>query len=143
MDHDGEIEGRRRLLRAPQRLEIVGPGDIVRQPRLDADDDVAVARDGALRQRDVGAVDVVQFAGRRDDAGPGDVDEAAADLRRAAGYGGDLIDVFGAPGAGVAPGGDAVLQAHRRTFLALAGMSVDVDQPRGDDLAARVDGFGR
>src|ERR1700686_5696481 len=107
MDHDGEIEGRRRLLGAPQRLEIVRPGDVVRPPRLDAADDIAIARDGALRQRHVGTVDVVQFAGRRDDAGPGDVDQATADLRRAAGYGGDLIDVVGAAGAGVDPGGEA------------------------------------
>ena len=55
VDHDRQIERRGRLLGAAQRLEVVGAGDVVRQPRLDADDDVAIARDGALRQRHVGA----------------------------------------------------------------------------------------
>src|SRR5262249_8140379 len=50
VDHHREIEGGGRLLRAPQRFEIVGVGHVFRQPRLDADDHVAMARDRPLRQ---------------------------------------------------------------------------------------------
>jgi hypothetical protein len=53
--------------------------------------------------------------------------------------GGDRVDVVGSTRAGIDPGDDAVLQAHGRTFLAAAGMGVDVDQAGGDDLAARID----
>ena len=56
--------------------------------------------------------------------------------------GGDLIDVVGAARAGIDPAGHAVLQGQLRPFLAAAGMGVDVDQARGDDLAARIDRFG-
>ena len=62
MDHHRQIERRRRFLGAPQRLEIVGAGHIVRQARLDANDDIAIARDRPLRQSHVGVVDVVQLA---------------------------------------------------------------------------------
>ena len=44
--------------------------------------------------------------------------------------------------AGIDPARHAVLQAQRRPFLAAAGMGVDVDQARRDDLAARIDRFG-
>ncbi len=142
MDHDRKIEGRGRLLRAPQRLEIIGASDVVRQARLDAHDDIAIARDRPLRQRDVGAVDIMQLALGRDDAGPGDVHQDAADLRRAAGNRSDLIDIVGAPEAGIDPTGDAILQAHRRAFLAAAGMGVHVDQARRDNIAARIDRLG-
>ena len=142
MDHDREVERRGRLLRAPQRLEVIGAGDVVRQARLDAHDDIAIARDRALRQGDIGAVDIMQLALGRDDAGPGDVHQDAADLRRATRDGSDLIDIVGAAGAGVDPAGDAILQAHRRPFLASAGMGVNVDQARRDDLSARIDRLG-
>ena len=77
-----------------------------------------------------------------DDAGARDVHQGAADLRRCPRDGGDLIDVVGAARAGIDPAGHAVLQEQRRPFLAAAGMGVDVDQARGDDLAARIDRFG-
>jgi hypothetical protein len=54
MDHHRQVEGRGRLLSAPQCLEIVGAGHIRGQSRLDADHDIAVARDRAARQTHVG-----------------------------------------------------------------------------------------
>src|SRR5262249_4428881 len=81
VDHHRQVERRGRLLRAPQRLEIVAAHDVLREPRLDAEDDVAVAGDGAACQRYVGARDVDQLAAG-DDAGAGDVDKGTADLRR-------------------------------------------------------------
>src|ERR1700738_782298 len=45
---------------------VEGAGHVFRQPRLDADHDVAIAGDRALRQGHVGGVDVVQLAGRGD-----------------------------------------------------------------------------
>src|SRR5580693_2804356 len=142
MDHDREIEGSSRLLRPPQRLEIIDAGDIVRQARLDADDDIAMARDRPLGQADVGAIDVVQLALGRDDTGAGDIHQDASELWRAAVDGCDLIDIVSAARTGVDPTGHAILQAHWRPFLALAGMGVNVDQARSHDLAARIDGLG-
>ena len=51
VDHHRQIEGRcADLLRAPQHLVIVRAGDVARQPRLDADDEVAVLRDRVARR---------------------------------------------------------------------------------------------
>ena len=75
-------------------------------------------------------------------AGARDVDQAAADLRRAARDGGDCVHVVRAARAGIDPACHAVLQAHRRAFLAAAGMGVDVDQAGRHDLAARIDRVG-
>src|ERR1051326_4967744 len=61
------------------------------------------------------------------------------DLRRLPRHGSNRIDVVGAAGAGVHPAGYAVLQAKGRALLGAPGVRVDVDQPRCDDLAARVD----
>ena len=142
VDHHRQIEGRGRFLRAPQRLEIVGIGDVFRHSRLDADDDIVMARDGATRQGNVSEVDVVQFAGWADDAAARDVHQHAADLRRSPRDGSDLIDVVCAARAGIDPACHAVLQGQRRPFLAAAGVSMDVDQARRDDLAARIDHVG-
>src|SRR5580692_6499602 len=67
-----------------------------------------------------------------------DVDQAAADLRRAAHHRGDRVHVVGSARAGIDEAGHTVLQAHRRSLLAAAGMDVDVNQARSDDLAARI-----
>ena len=138
VDHDRQIERRGRLLGATQTLEIVGAGDIFRQPRLDANDDVAVARNGAADQGYVGAVDVQQLpageAGARRN-----VDQGAADLRRAARILGDRVHVVRPARAGIDPSGHPILQAQRWPILAAAGMGVDVDKARGDDLASCVD----
>ena len=142
VDHHRQIEGGRRLLRAPQRFEIVGAGHVFRQPRLDADDDIAIARDRPLRQGHVGGVDVVQLAAGSDNAGARDIHQRAADLRRSSRHRGDLIDVVGAARAGIDPAGHAVLQEQLRPFLAAAGMGVNVDQARRNDLAARIDRLG-
>ena len=142
MDHDRQVEGRRRLLCAAQGFKIVGLRNVVRQPRLDADHNVTIAGDGCLRQRHIGRVDVVQLASGSDNAGARDVDQAAANLRRASRNRGHCIDIVRSARAGIDPAGHAVLQAHRRALLAAAGMGMDVDQARGDDLAACIDRLG-
>jgi hypothetical protein len=55
VDHHRKIEGGGRLLSTPQRFEIVGVGHVFRQPRLDADDNITMARDRPLRQSNVGS----------------------------------------------------------------------------------------
>jgi hypothetical protein len=56
--------------------------------------------------------------------------------------GGDLIDVVGARRSAVDPAGHAVLQANARALRHAGSMGVDVDQTRGDDLAAGIYGIG-
>ena len=136
------MKGAAAFLRAAQRLEVVGARDVVGQARLDADDNVTMARDRALRQSHAGGIDVVRLAGRSDDAGPRDVDQAAAELRRAARDRGNRVHIVRSARAGIDPGGDAVLQTHRRALLTAPGMGVDVDQARNDNLAARIDVLG-
>src|SRR5262249_57702185 len=70
-------------------------------------------------------------------------DEGGGDGGGGGGGGGDGIHVVRAARAGIDPTRHAVLQAHRRAFLAAAGMGVDVDQARHYELAARVDRVGR
>src|SRR6516162_5283888 len=65
MDHHGQAEGLGCRLRAPQRLKIIGPGHVVRQSRLDPDDEVAMTPDRPARQTDVGMAEVMQFAAGR------------------------------------------------------------------------------
>jgi hypothetical protein len=77
VDHDRQIEGCRGLLCPAQRLEVVGTRDVVRQARLYANDDVAIASDSGLRQSDIRRADVMQLAAGGDDAGAGDVDETS------------------------------------------------------------------
>src|SRR5262249_31566169 len=139
VNHYGQAVGCE--LRTPQGFEIVGIGHSIGHASLDANDDVAVARDRAACEIDIGAGQVVQLAASGN-ARTRDVDEAAADLRCAARDGGDFIHVVCAARAGIDPTGHAVLQAHRRPVLAAAGVGVDVDQARRDDLAARIDGVG-
>jgi hypothetical protein len=91
----GQVERGRSLLGAPERLEIVGAGHIGRQPRLDADDDVAVAYDRPAREVHIGFVEVHQLAAGRD-ACPRDVDEEAAEIGPGPCDGSHLIDVVGA-----------------------------------------------
>ena len=93
VDHHRQIEGRGHFLGAPQHLEIVGAGDVVRQPRLDADDDVAVARDGVARRRTSARLDVHRVAVGQD-AGAPDVDQDAAEVRRRLGDGDRLVDAI-------------------------------------------------
>ena len=67
-------------------------------------------------------------------------------MRRSPRDSGDLLDVVGSGRAGVYPAGHAVLQDQSWPILAPAGMGVDVDQARCDDLSVRVDrvsGFAR
>src|SRR5262249_20945683 len=75
--------------------------------------------------------------------GARDVDQAAADLRRTARDGSDCVHVVRAARAGIDPARHAVLQAHRRAFLAATRVRVDVDQAPDHPLAPRVAPLGR
>src|SRR5439155_7509497 len=141
VDHHRQMEGGDRLLRAPQGLEVIGIGDVFRHADLDADDDIAMACDGATRQVNVREGEVVQFAARAD-AAARDVDQEAADLRRFPRDGGNLIDDVCSSRAGIDPAGHAVLQGQRRPLFAAAGMRMDVDQAWRDDLPAGIDRVG-
>ena len=63
-------------------------------------------------------------------------------MRRCPRGGGNLIDVVGSRRSAVDPAGHTVLQANVRAFRHTGSMGVDVDQARGDDLAAGIDGIG-
>jgi hypothetical protein len=128
------------LLRAPQRLEIVVSHHVVRQPRLDADDHVAMARNRPAHQGDIGAVEVHQLPVGHD-AGSRDIDEHAPQVRRGLGDGYRFIDAVGALRSRIDEGGHAVLETQLRAALAAGGMGVDVDQTGDHDLAARIDDF--
>jgi hypothetical protein len=108
VDHHRQTKGRGRFLRAPQSLEIVGAGDVMRQSRLEADHDIAMACNSAACQPDIGAIDVHQLA-VGGIAGARDVDEDATDLRRCPRRGSDLIDVVGSRRSAIDPPGHAVL----------------------------------
>ena len=130
------------FLRAAQRFEIVGAGDISRQSRLDADHHIAMARNRTARERDIGTIEIMQLTAGTDDAGTRDVHQQAADLRRAARDCGAVVDVIGAARAGIDPAGDAVLQRQRRAVFRACRVAVYIDQTRRDDFAACVDHFG-
>ena len=134
----GRLNGGGHLLRAPQHLVVVGAGDIPRQARLDADDHVAVLRDGVARRADVGAADVHGVAVGQD-AGAPDVDQHAAGLRRRSGDGNRFVDAIGSLRSGIDESGDPVREAERGAVLDAGGVAMDVEQTRDDDLAARVD----
>ena len=101
-----------------------------------------MAGNGAAREIDADFVEVVQFAGSAVDAGTRNVHQHAANLRRAPRDRSDLIDIVRAGRAGIDPARHAVLQAQRRPLFGPSGMTVDVDQPRRDDLAPRIDHVG-
>ena len=142
VDHHRQIEGGGHLLRAPQHLVVVGAGDIPREPRLDADDEVAVLRDGVARRTDIGAADVHGVAVGQD-AGAPDVDQHAAGLRRRPGDGNRVGDAIRSLRSGIDQPGDAVREAERGTVLVAGGVGMDVEQARDDDLAARIDRVAR
>ena len=68
--------------------------------------------------------------------------QGAADLRRCLARRRRFRRCCRLPRAGIDPARYAVLQRQRRSFLAAAGVGVDVDQAGGDDLAARIDRLG-
>ncbi len=109
VDHHGQAEGGGHFLRAPKHLVIVLARDIPRQPRLDADDEVAVLRDRVARRIDIRALQVHRVAFGQD-AGAPDVDQHAALLRRRSRDGNRVADVIGALRSRIDPPGHAVLQ---------------------------------
>ena len=140
MDHHGQIERRSHFLRTPERLKIVGAGDIPREPRFDADDHVAVAPDRFAREADIGAADVHGVAFRQHTGTP-DVDQNAARLRRRLGGRNDFADAIRALRSRIDQSGDAVGEAQRRPIVETQRVGVDIDQPGHYQLAARVDRF--
>src|SRR5437899_11661926 len=117
MDHDWQTVGR--SLRAPQRLQIVGAGDGVRHASLDADDDVAIARNCAAREVHVCTCEVVEFAAGSH-AGSRDVNQLLADLRRAARDSVDFMHFVFAARTGNDPTRYALLQTLPRVLLSAA-----------------------
>ena len=128
VNHHRQAEARGHFLRAIQHLEIVLAGDISRQPRLDADDEVAVLRNRVLRRADVGPRNVHRVAFGQD-AGATDVDQHAAPLRRRLRDGNRVADVIGPLRSRVDPPGHAIRKAQPRTLCGSSGVRVDVDQP--------------
>ncbi len=81
VNHQGQVEGACRLLCAAEHLDVVGPHDVARQPRLHADDVVAMLRDRIPGGGDIGPRKIHRVATRQD-AATSDVDEDAPLLRR-------------------------------------------------------------
>ncbi len=71
-----------------------------------------------------------------------DVDQQSAELRRGARNRERLVDAVGALGAGVEPCRDAVGEHHSRPIAGAGRVRMNVDQPRHDELAARIDRRG-
>ena len=136
MDHHRQIEGRGRFLRASQPLEIVGPGNVVRQSRFDANHDIAMACDSSARQIENDTIDIHQLA-IWGTAGARDVDNDATDLRRCPGHGSELIPADPQSAQPVTPS-CRQNRAPSVTRAAWVWMSI---KPRGDDLAACIDGI--
>src|SRR5262249_10236177 len=128
VDHHGQIKRCGCLLRTAQSLKIVGAGDVLRQPRLDPDNDIAIASHGPTHQGYVGAVDVHQLAAGEAGARR-DVDQSPADLRPSSQDSSDFVDVVGSTRSGIDQTRYSVLQSQRGRILATTGVSVDVDQP--------------
>ncbi len=141
MDHHRQIEGSDRFLGPPERFEVAGVGDVVRQPRLHADDDIAMARNGAARETHVGAAQIVQLAAGRN-ARTRDVDQEAAQVRPRLRVGGPLVDAVRSERACIDVAGYAVQEAERRTLLGAGGVGMNVEEARRHDLAAGIDRFG-
>ena len=80
VNHHRQVEGAGHLLRTPKHLVIVLAGDIARQPRFHADDEIAVLGDGVARRGHVGADEIHRVAFGQD-AGAPDVDQNASLLR--------------------------------------------------------------
>ena len=142
VDHDGQAERLDGLLRALQDFDVVRADDGLGEPRLDADDVVAVPLDGGACRADVGQREVLRVAVRQNSAAA-DVDEHAPRLRRGSRDRDDGVDAVGAGRARVDPARDAVAQQHRRAFRVASRMRMDVDQAGHDELAARVERRGR
>ncbi len=142
VDHDGQAERFDGLLRALQDLDVVRADDGLGQPRLDADDIVAVPLDGGACCADVRERKVLRVAVRQNSAAA-DVDEHAPRLRRGSRHRDDGVDAVRARRARVDPAGDAVAQQHSRAFRIASRMRMDVDQSGHDELAARVERCGR
>ena len=80
MDHQRHVEGGGHFLRSTQHLVVVLTRHRPRQPRLDADDDVAVLGDRIAQRARIGERDVHGVAIGQN-AGASDIDQHAALLR--------------------------------------------------------------
>ena len=114
--------------------------DVAGEARLDADDPLPVAFDGAARGRDVYAREIHEFAhglyaARRD------VDEDARAVGRGLDNLHEIVDIFVARGTGIDERGDAVLQACGGRHARGAEMRMDIDQAGHDKLAGGVESF--
>ncbi len=142
VDHDGQAERLDRLLRALQDFDVVRADDGLGQPRLDADDIVAVALDGGACCADVRECKVLRVAVRQNSAAA-DVDEHAPRLRRGSRHRDGGLDAVRAGRARVDPARDAVAQQQSRAFRTVAAACVwmsikpgTTSLPRASSVAA-------
>ena len=119
-------------------VEIGRPDDVERQPRLHADNRVAVALDRRARQSDVCTLHVIQLAVGRN-AGAREVDEDTAAIRRRLRIRHDVVDLVRPCGSGIDKTRHTVGKADRRHLSRARGVSVHVDQARHDELSSRVE----
>ena len=131
VNHDRNAERTGDRLRPPQRLEVVRRRRRLRQPRLDADDEVAMPLDGVARGRDVDVGEVLGVA-VGDDAGFRPM-LISTRIRSAAppSRDGDDSSMRSAP---CEPASTSTVTPSARqsggTVLLAAGVGVDVDQAR-------------
>ncbi len=141
MRHYRQVKWRGSFLCAAQSLEVVATDHARRQSHFDPDDDVSMPGNGAARQGDVGGVNVSELATGYD-ARARNVDQRTPDLRRGPYDRSERIDVIGAGRPRIDKSRDAVLESQRGCALVATRMSVNVDEPRRNDLTARLDRVG-
>ena len=128
--------------RAAQRFEIVIAGDGLRQPDLDADDPLAMLRH---RRRAAATSAASMFSSSPPAATPvrATFRKMRTRLGAACATRTSASILSDAGRSAVDHRRDAVAQQHRRRHVGRADVHVQIDQPRGDDLAARVEDVGR
>ena len=138
MYHHGQVP--RDFLRAFERFEIARARDVERQPRLDADDHVAITRNRLAPRRHVRAIEVHQLAVGQYPR-PRKVDEHAPVVRRALRICNYFVDLVRALRSGIDEARHSVGEADRPRILGAGSVGVDVDESRHNELAARIHRF--
>ncbi len=124
-------------MRTVQHLEVVRR-DPLRQASLDPNDRVAIARDGRFRSIDVGERQIVRVTAWQD-ARAADVDQDPSRLWRRARDCHHIVDSVRTCRTRVYPSRHAVGQADVRAVVVTRVVAMDIEEPRHDDLACRID----
>ena len=112
-----------------------------RQPCLDTDDMVAIARDGRLGGVDVGQRKIVR-ATLGQDALAANVDQDTRRLGRRPRDRHHIANLVRACRPRIHPSRHAVRQADARAVVVLRVVAMDIEEPRHDELARRIDHLG-